>query len=195
MDKQRITVWVTGSIKSRLEAASAKTRVEERAWIDEQVSRGMDLRKARMEALRLRPHLWPGPDALAAAAIRRRLEQEDLAGPWEPLTEDEERRLQLSGRWPGPDVGGLVVERQFGLPSALLLELRTAAWRVSEPWLQLLEDEGLVNVQLNAAERERRDELAAQLMPVPRIVREALAAPFVLSAKTRPDGRETISFE
>jgi hypothetical protein len=88
--------------------------------------------------------------------------------------------MRLSGRWPGPKTGGLVAERQFGLPEELVLQLRTASWRISEPWLEKLEEEGLVGVALSAEQRARRDEFAAQLLTPPQIIRSALARPFAL---------------
>jgi hypothetical protein len=88
--------------------------------------------------------------------------------------------MRLAGRWPGPKVGGLVTERQFGFPAEVVLKVRTASWRISEPWLAQLEEEGLVGVKLDAQDRARRDELAANLVTPAQIIRDALAQPFAL---------------
>ncbi|MGK4586111.1 hypothetical protein [Kitasatospora sp. HPMI-4] len=185
MEKKRITVWVTKPIKKGLENHISKARAAEKTWIEKEVEQGRDRREARMEAARLRPERWPTQDVLVTDAVRRRLEREDLAGPagggeWEPLTKAEQARLRLAGRWPGPDTTGLVAECQFGLPVDLVERLRTASWRVSQDWLRLLEEEDLIGRPLDGYERERRDELAANLMSPPHIVRQALAAPFAL---------------
>ncbi|MFC5888758.1 hypothetical protein [Kitasatospora aburaviensis] len=194
MEVKRITVWVTGPVARGLENHIAKARAAEKAWIAAEVMKGRDKRDVRKEALGLRPERWPVQDVLVTRAVERRLGREDLAGPWKPLTPPEETRMRLAGRWPGPDVTGLVAERQFGLPADLLKRLRTASWRVSEEWLRLLEEEDLIGRPLDGRERERRDELAAHLMPPPRIVREALAAPFALMwkplAKANPSGEQ-----
>lgn len=204
MAVKRITVWVTKPIKIGLENHITKARAAEQAWIAEEVKKGRDRREVRAEAMGLRPKRWPVQDVLVTNAVRRRLEREDLAGPWEPLTRAEAGRLRLAGRWPGPDMTGLVAERQFGLPAELVTQLRTASWRVSEEWLRLLEEEDLVGRPLEDWERERRDELAAHLLSPARDrppgalgpVRAALAPP----GQGRPDLRrmmknETISFK
>ncbi|MFJ8301283.1 hypothetical protein ACIQ9R_36030 [Streptomyces sp. NPDC094447] len=112
---------------------------------------------------------------VVADSIRLRLEEEDLRGPWDPLTPEEEEQLRLSGRWPGHNIGGLL-QRNYELPSTLLTALRTAAWRVSEGPLGELEEKGLTlySQDLSLEEMEEREELIERVYSPPRIVREAL---------------------
>ncbi|MFD5565568.1 MULTISPECIES: hypothetical protein [Kitasatospora] len=189
MAVKRITLLIPGSTAKALEAHITKAREAEKAWIAAEIENGRDRKSARREAIELRPSRWPTQDVLVVRAVERRLDREDLAGPWEPLTPKEAGGMRLAGRWPGPDEGNLVAERQFGLPEALVERLRTASWRVSADWLKLLEEEDLIGRPLDGHERERRDELAAHLMSPPRIVRQALAAPFALV--WRPLARST----
>ncbi|MFE1270554.1 hypothetical protein [Streptomyces sp. NPDC058758] len=112
---------------------------------------------------------------IVADSIRLRLEEEDLRGPWVPLTSEEEEQLRLSGRWPGHNVGGLL-QRNYELPSTLLTALRTAAWRVSEGPLAELEEKDLTlySRDLTLEQMEEREELIKRVYSPPRIVREAL---------------------
>jgi hypothetical protein len=108
----------------------------------------------------------------------RRPWQEGLAGPWLPLTAGERTRLSLSGRWPaclsGCENG--TAERAFTLDDKVVLQLRTAAWRVSEPVLKELEEKNLIGPQAHLSEEARveRDRLGAKLYPSSRIAREAV---------------------
>ncbi|MFJ9523256.1 hypothetical protein ACIRPK_34075 [Kitasatospora sp. NPDC101801] len=131
-------------------------------------------REARLELARVRADWWPPLDVLVAGCLRQRLAEPDLAGPWEPLTEEETLGMTLSGRWPGP-APRTPVRRSYELPSSLVTELRTASWRMSEPSLLRMDRQGLLYgghwSDSEAAERER----LAQLIYSPaRIVREAL---------------------
>ncbi|MEY9961543.1 hypothetical protein [Streptacidiphilus sp. MAP5-52] len=180
MEIQRITVWVTGPIKSTLDAYHDNCAKAEAEFIRSKISGGAEKRAARAEAARLRPERWPTQDVLATAAVRRYLREPHLAGPWEPLSPRELGRMRLAGRWPGPKLGGLVAERQFGLPADVVLQVRTASWRISKEWLDLLEEEGLVGVKLDAEDRARRDELASNLLTPGQIIRDALGQPFAL---------------
>ncbi|MFJ4342610.1 hypothetical protein [Streptomyces sp. NPDC088915] len=112
---------------------------------------------------------------IVANAISRRLEEEDLQGPWDPLTDEEEELMMLSGRWPGHNVGDLR-QRNYELPSSLLKQLRTASWRVSQGPLADLEEEGLTyhSMDMPPEDVERRNELIEKVYAPPRIVREAL---------------------
>ncbi|WP_274036723.1 hypothetical protein [Streptomyces sp. MMBL 11-1] len=135
-------------------------------------------RQARIEAAEVRPVRWPALDVLMERALKERLQLPDLAGPWLPLTAGERTRLSLSGRWPAC-LSGLehgTAERAFTLDEKVVLQLRTAAWRVSEPVLKELEEKNLIGPQADLGEqaREERDRLAAQLYPSSRIAREAV---------------------
>ncbi|WP_431776286.1 hypothetical protein [Streptomyces cucumeris] len=135
-------------------------------------------RQARMEAAEVRPTRWPSLDVLLERALEERLQLPDTAGPWLPLSASERTRLSLSGRWPaclsGCERG--TAERAFTLDEDLVLALRTAAWRISEPVLAELEAKNLVGPQRDMSEEARaeRERLAAQLYPSSRIAREAI---------------------
>ncbi|MFJ8855174.1 hypothetical protein [Streptomyces sp. NPDC102437] len=133
-------------------------------------------RQARIEAAEVRPVRWPALDVLMERALKERLQLPDLAGPWLPLTAGERTRLSLSGRWPACLSGLSTAERAFTLDENVVLQLRTAAWRVSEPVLKELEEKNLIGPQadLSEAAREERDRLAAKLYPSSRIAREAV---------------------
>ncbi|MFI1869705.1 hypothetical protein [Streptomyces jumonjinensis] len=136
----------------------------------------MTKRQARIAAARMRPDRWPGLETVVALAVEHRLAEADLAGPWAELTEAEAAELALSGRWPGPSLQISLVQRNYKLPAATVTAMRTAAWRLSEEPLRELRKRGLVGagLVLDREERRIRDELAARLYPVPRIIREAL---------------------
>ncbi|MEU7230026.1 hypothetical protein [Streptomyces chrestomyceticus] len=171
-----MTIWITAPQGSRLAALKKRFRLEEKLYVEELKAEGKTSREARMEAAARRPEWWPSATALVADAVRRRLAEPDLAGPWAPLVREEFAQLALAGAWPGPQFGGLV-ERKYNFPSAVALALRTAAWRVSERPLAELRERGLVGtggLGLTPADARRRRELVAQLHPPGRIVREAL---------------------
>jgi len=180
METQRITVWVTGPIKSTLDAYHDKCAKAQANFIKAEIANGKEKKAARAEAARVRPERWPTQDVLVTAAVCRYLQTPDLAGPWEPLTAVELGQMRLAGRWPGPQIGGLVTERQFGFPAEVVLQVRTASYRISEPWLKQLKEEGLVGVKLDAEDRARRDTLAANLVTPAQIIRRALDQPFAL---------------
>ncbi|MFJ8957314.1 hypothetical protein ACIRO1_45215 [Streptomyces sp. NPDC102381] len=150
-------------------------------------------RQARIEAAVARPEEWPSLDVLMSRALTSRLKLPDAAGPWAPLTEEERARLSLSGRWPaclsGCELG--TRERAFTLDEELVLKLRTAAWRISEPVLLELEEKNLIGPQLELSEedREERERLAAKLFPSSRLAREAVESHFpvpLVSGSTEP---------
>ncbi|WP_030186362.1 hypothetical protein [Streptomyces sp. NRRL S-813] len=124
----------------------------------------------------MRQERWPTLESVVALAVEQHLAEPDLAGPWPKLTANEEQRLARAGRWPGTSLGIPMVQRNYKLPNSLVTRLRTTAWRMSEEPLNLLHKRGLVDTSphLDDDERALRNELAAQLYPVPRIVREAL---------------------
>ncbi|MFD8026150.1 hypothetical protein ACFV6G_37765 [Streptomyces lavendulae] len=195
MVKQRITLQLSVQQAGRLRLLIKKHREAETQFVNELVEeRAVNLsapgspaherevarlrRQARMEAADVRPDLWPALDVLMGRALRARLQLPDTAGPWLPLTPAELTRLSLSGRWPaclsGCEHG--TAERAFTLDEDLVLWLRTAAWRISEPILRELEEKNLIGLQRDMSEEARaeRERLAAQLYPSSRIAREAV---------------------
>ena len=132
--------------------------------------------QARLEARRRRPELWPTLDEFVERALRRRLAERDLAGPWEPLTPEEAQAATLSGRWVGKNYPGRLTTRSYTLPTALINQLRTTAVRVSEDPLRTLAELGLTynSLSYSAEQRDVREELVARVFSPPRIVRQAL---------------------
>jgi hypothetical protein len=175
--KISVTLWIYAYQAAEFEALKRIQAAQEKAEVDLLVSQGRTKRQARILVARMRPDRWPPLETLVAAAIEQRLAEPDMAGPWEALTEAEEEELALSGRWPGPSLGISMVQRNYKLSVDLVTRLRTAAWRRSERPMRELHARGLVGagLVLTDAQKAVRDELAAQLYPVPRIVREALA--------------------
>ncbi|KIF04728.1 hypothetical protein PL81_16935 [Streptomyces sp. RSD-27] len=132
---------------------------------------------ARLTVRRMRSaELWPTLNLIVQSAIERRLAENDLAGPWASLTQDEEELATLSGRGVGRHYPGSLVSRSYELPYLLVKELRTASIRVSEEPLAKLEELGLTYQSLDytAEEQEQRDELIAAVYSVPRIIRQGL---------------------
>ncbi|MFJ4418795.1 hypothetical protein [Streptomyces sp. NPDC088925] len=196
MDKIRITLTLSAQQAGRLRALVRKHRKGETQFTEELVEqRAQSLteavdspqweravrqlrRQARIEAAEVRPERWPALDVLMGRALEARLELPDTAGPWLPLTRTEQTRLSLSGRWPacvsGCERG--TAERAFTLDADLVVRLRTAAWRISEPVLEELEEKGLTGLRsaLSEEDRAERERLAAQLFPSSRIAREAV---------------------
>ncbi|MGW3491521.1 hypothetical protein [Streptomyces sp. NRRL F-5630] len=196
MDQIRITLTLSAQQAGRLRALVRKNRKGETQFTEELVEqRAQSLteavdspqweravrqlrRQARIEAAEVRPERWPALDVLMGRALEARLELPDTAGPWLPLTRTEQTRLSLSGRWPacvsGCERG--TAERAFTLDADLVVRLRTAAWRISEPVLEELEEKGLTGLRsaLSEEDRAERERLAAQLFPSSRIAREAV---------------------
>lgn len=177
MQKTSITVMIYAYQAGRLDLLKKQQTLEEMATVNALVNQGNTRKQARIIVARMRPTEWPSLETVVGQAVAQRLDEPDLAGPWEPLNEAEAEQLALSGRWPGPSLGVSMSQRNYSLPSELVTRLRTAAWRVSEAPMRELEALGLVGagLVLTEGQKEQRDELAARLYPVPRIVREALA--------------------
>ncbi|WP_346241276.1 hypothetical protein [Streptomyces malaysiensis] len=176
MEKEGMTVWITAPQASVLAALDKRRRLEEQETKAELIRAGLSSKEARIRIINMRPETWPPLEDIVASSLRRRLADEDLAREWDPLTPDELDRLKLSGRWPGPNNGIRLVQRNYDFPAALARQLRTAAWRMSERALAELHERGLVGSGKKLTEEQRRvrDELALQLYPPARIVRQAL---------------------
>lgn len=196
MTKKRVTLQLSVKQAGRLRLLIKRHREEETAFVEDLVEeRSQQLgesagpaeleravarlrRQARMEAAEVRPDRWPSLDLLMERALEARLQLPDTAGPWLALSRAEQTRLSLSGRWPaclsGCEYG--TAERAFTLTENLVLRLRTAAWRISEPVLKELEEKGLTGPQRDLSEEAQaeRERLAAQLYPSSRIAREAV---------------------
>jgi hypothetical protein len=174
----KITVWITADQAEHLSQVSKQQRREQAAEVKKFQARGMDAKEARVAVMRMRADHWPSLSSIVAAAVERRLDDWDLVGPWEPLTEDERDQLALAGRWPGSrDNNPKLRERNYALPSPLVERLRTASWRVSQPHLEALYERHLVGrgLLLSQDEEAERRELIAKLHSTGRIVRQALA--------------------
>ena len=173
-----MTAWITAAQGGALALLEKRRRLEEQETKAELIRSGLTSNEARIRIIRMRPEHWPALEVVVASSLRRRLADEDLAGPWDPLTPEELDRLMLSGRWPGASDGITLVQRNYELPADLVLQLRTASWRVSEKALAELYERGLVGSgkKLTEEQRRRRDELARQLYPPARIIRQALTA-------------------
>ncbi len=174
MEKKKITVCITAAQDGRIRFREKLHRAEKVAYVLELEKEGLSRREARLEVVRVQGDWWPPVEELVAASLRRRLAEEDLAGPWEPLTEVEELQMELSGRWPGPSIGGLR-QRNYNLPSDLVKHLRTASWRLSEgPFAEL--DRLGIRLAVDTPDElwDERDRLVRLLHSPARIVRQAL---------------------
>ncbi|MEV5348968.1 hypothetical protein [Streptomyces achromogenes] len=196
MAKQRIPLQLSVQQAGRLRLLIRRHRAEETEYVNTRTAEEAEslteeegspaweravarIRRAvRVEAAGHRPEWWPSLDVLMGEALEARLKLPDLAGPWPPLTNFERARLSLTGRWPAC-LSGLehgTAERSFTLNVDLVLRLRTAAWRISEPILKELEEKNLTGPSRDLSEEARaeRDRLAALLYPPSRIAREAV---------------------
>ncbi|WP_433860359.1 hypothetical protein [Streptomyces kronopolitis] len=172
--KTRITVWIFATQGGRLAKLAKQQREEKKATVKALIAEGKKPRAARIVVAGMS---WPTLEETVTDAVRLRLTEPDLAGPWRPLSKAEAAELALSGRWPGASKGISLVERNYALPSDLVVSLRTASWRVSEKTLRELDRRGLVGsgVKLTEEQRQQRDELAERLHSPGRIVRQGLA--------------------
>ncbi|MFF4607801.1 hypothetical protein ACFY12_34310 [Streptomyces sp. NPDC001339] len=208
MAKKRITLHLEVRQAGRLRALIKKHRNAETQFVEELVAeRAEDLtaeegsreweravarlrRQARIEAAVVRPERWPSLDVLMGQALAARLQLPDTAGPWRPLSRAEQTRLSLSGRWPaclsGCELG--TRERAFTLDDDQVLQLRTAAWRISEPVLNEMEAKNLIGPQRDLSEEARaeREQLAAKLFPSSRIARQAVEDHFPIPLVAEP---------
>ncbi|MFJ5143007.1 hypothetical protein [Streptomyces sp. NPDC088707] len=163
----------------RFTALRKAQRLAMAVWVAETVEEsngGISWWEARLEARRRRSELWPTLDQIVEAAVRQRLAEEDLAGPWERLSEAEEEVASLAGRGVGKNYPGFLITRTYELPVSLLRELRTTAVRVSAEPLEELESRGLLyaSLEYSLEDYEKRNELVEAVMSAPRIVRQAL---------------------
>ncbi|MFJ2193132.1 hypothetical protein ACIOJE_35185 [Kitasatospora sp. NPDC087861] len=174
VEKSEITVCITAVQAARFQLRDRQHRAEKVAYALELEGEGLSRREARLEVARVQADWWPPAEELVAASLRRRLAEEDVAGPWEPLTEEEELGMELSGRWPGPNIGRLR-QRHYSLPSDLVKHLRTASWRLSEGAFAELDRLGIRRaIGTPARLRNERERLVALLCSPAQIVREAL---------------------
>ncbi|MGC4950949.1 hypothetical protein ACLQ2N_32755 [Streptomyces sp. DT224] len=180
-ERQACSFAIDARHASRFTAIRKKQRRQMEFWAFELArnSKGKLTRaQARLEARRQRPAMWPTLDEYVGRAIRLRLAEDDLIGPWEPLTTAEEEEASLSGRGVGKNYKGRgrLVVRTYNLPSSLVRDLRAAAVRVSEGPLGELEDLGLLynSLSYSEEEQEQRDTLVERVFSAARIVREAL---------------------
>ncbi|MGW2255096.1 hypothetical protein ACWCXH_33665 [Kitasatospora sp. NPDC001660] len=176
--KKSVTVWIDRTAARLLSKMSEDHRAAEAEYVEALVKERVMRRDARIRAAAVRAERWPQIAVVVAHALVERLAEPDLAGPWPPLTEAEAARLSLSGGWPGPQSRRTrYVQRSYDLPAPLVIQLRTAAWRMSEEPLSRLEALGMIGpatLGLSEAEQAERARLAARLYPPGRIVREAL---------------------
>ncbi|MFF0754352.1 hypothetical protein [Streptomyces sp. NPDC004267] len=177
--RERYSFAIDVEHAKRLTDLRKKQRREMADWVAslvEESNGGISRAEARLRAQELRRELWPTHDQHVEAAVRQRLAEPDLAGPWEPLTGDEEEIVSLAGRGFGKNYPGFLAKRAYSLPVSLVLELRTAAVRVSEGPLAELEALGLLynSVTYSFEEFEKRNKLVKQVLSVPRIVRQGL---------------------
>ncbi|MFF1793656.1 hypothetical protein ACFVXQ_05380 [Kitasatospora sp. NPDC058263] len=176
MTSVQITVSITPQQASQFNLRKRRQKLEQDEFLNDLRREGLTHREARLQLALIRPDTWPPLDAVVAGAVRQRLAEPDLAGPWAPLTPEEEGETKLGGRWPGPAPDMPLVERNYLLPSDLVTALRTASWRVSARPL------ALYSPSLGRAERER---LADLIHSPGRIIRQAL------DRYARPEPEET----
>lgn len=176
MDADKFSFAIDAIHASRLTAIKKKNAraMADHAW--ELRREGMSPTAARLTVRRMRPELWPTLSDIVARAIEKRLAEPDLAGPWVPLTLDEEELATLSGRGPGKNYLGHLITRTYELPISLVKALRTASVRVSEEPLAKLEELGLTynSLDFTPEERDQREELIELVLSAPRVVRQAL---------------------
>lgn len=175
-DKEKLTIAIDVQHAGRLTAIKKKHRRAMSEYTTKLIYRGVPATEARLRARLRRARRWPTLDDIVARAVEARLAEDDLAGPWPPLTPAEEEEATLNGRRPGKNYPGFLMYRAYELPSGLAKRLRTAAVRVSEGPLAELAELGLTYNRLDfePEEREKRDELIEGVYSVPRIVRQAL---------------------
>ncbi len=174
METGKLSVSISVQTAGQLGLRKKRQKLEREEFLRSLRAEGKSVREARLELARVRSDWWPTVDALVAGCLRRRLAEPDLAGPWEPLTEEEELGMTLSGRWPGP-APHTPVRCSYLIPSSLITELRTAAWRVSSAPLAALDSQGLVyDGHWSDSQLAERERLADLIHSPSRIVRQGL---------------------
>ncbi|MFC7845349.1 hypothetical protein [Streptomyces sp. NPDC057382] len=178
---QRVTVHMSEDLATRISSTARSYRLAEKTWRRLSLLNARDSRerkKIRVEAELRRRTEWPTEDHLVEACVRGRMAQPDLARDWRPLTEEEKAELSLPGMWPGSERPG----EDFGTPFACTLDYdlvwraRTAAWRISEPWIEEILRQGLGNLRgLSEEQRDRRAALGAHVLTFGAIVRQGIA--------------------
>ncbi len=176
MDFDKFTFAIDAIHAARLTAIKKKNARGMADHTRELKNSGMGSHEARLLTRRMRSESWPTLSDIVARAIRQRLEEEDLAGPWAPLTQEEREVASLSGRGFGRNYPGVLVSRTYELPISLVEELRTASIRVSEEPLAKLDELGLTynSLDYTVEEQEERDQLIELVFSAPRVVRQGL---------------------
>jgi|SRR5690606_30644289 len=160
----RVTIHMSEDLATRITSTARSYRLAEKTWRQLSLASARDPRerkRIRVEAKLRRKSEWPTEDHLVEACLRGRMAQPDLARDWPPLTPEERAELELPGMWPGSERP----DEDFGTPLTVTLDYdlvwqaRTAAWRISKPWIEEILSRGLGN--LRGLTEERRDERAA----------------------------------
>jgi len=103
--------------------------------------------------------------------------QPDLDRDWPALTEEERAELSLPGMWPGserPDED-FSEACAYTLDYDLIWRARTAAWRISEPWINEILAQGLGNLRaLTEDQRAQRAALGVNVITFGAIVRQGI---------------------
>ncbi|WP_031078066.1 hypothetical protein [Streptomyces sp. NRRL WC-3742] len=130
----------------------------------------------RIEMMALRPDNWPGESLMVAAAMRRRMAAEPLAGYWEPFTPQERAAQRLPGRRTGTPDERFGDKLALDLPVDLVDSAQLAAYRLSEPIVAALRAEHLVGPDRSRSKKAtaRRLELQAQIWTLGRVIRESI---------------------
>ncbi|MEW2302111.1 hypothetical protein AB0958_19395 [Streptomyces sp. NPDC006655] len=177
---KRVTIHMSPDLALRISSTARSYREAEKTWRRlslESATTSAQKKSIRIEAELRRPTEWPTEDHLAEACLRGRMAQPDLARDWEPLTEEERVALTLPGMWPGSERPGEDFSAAFActLDYDLVWQARTAAWRISEPWIKVILAEGLGNLRgLSPEQRERRQALGAHVITFGAIVRQGI---------------------
>ncbi|WP_141753961.1 hypothetical protein [Streptomyces subrutilus] len=179
---QRVIIHMSESLAVRVSSTARSYRDAEKLWRRISLDRaaGPKERKAvRVQAALRRRTEWPTEDHLVEACLLGRMAEPDLDRDWVPLTEEERAELSLPGMWPGSERP----DEDFSTPCAytlnhdLIWRARTAAWRISEPWINQILAQGLGNLRtLSEERREQRAALGANVLTFGAIVREGISS-------------------
>lgn len=177
-----VPVWLYLEQAHFLRARAGENLRREREWLAVQrESMGLKINEPsppglRVALLELRPVEWPGESHMVESAMRERLQQSPLAGPWASLTEEERSVAGLSGRKIGSAQQDFDTLLSFDLDSGLVESARLAAHRISEPVVAALIRENLVGRGASRSKDSvaRKIELQAEIYTLGRIIRESI---------------------